>query len=143
MVCKDLCRLLGSKSAVAVLAGLLLIAVPGWAQVGANVGGVVTDNTGAVVPEATVTITNTSNGTSQVIKASGQGTYRAVNLAPAPYRSLQKSVVLDKQEERDAAGGIRRDRRFLAGRRRRLGDGDGTPAKRLRWSKPPNRRPSR
>ena len=85
MVCKDLCRLSGSKSAVAVLAGLLLIAGPGWAQVGANVGGVITDNTGAVVPGATVTITNASNGTSHVIKASGQGTYRAVNLAPAPY----------------------------------------------------------
>jgi hypothetical protein len=56
-----------------------------WAQVGANVGGVVADNTGAVIPGATVTITNTNNGDSQVLKTGPAGTYRAVNLQPAPY----------------------------------------------------------
>ncbi len=56
------------------------------AQVGANVGGVVADNTGAVIPGATVTITNSSNGETQVLKAGAAGNYRAVNLQPAPYQ---------------------------------------------------------
>lgn len=56
------------------------------AQVGANVGGVVTDSTGAAVSGATVTVTNTTNGESHVLKASPQGAYRAVNLPPAQYQ---------------------------------------------------------
>ena len=68
-----------------VFALVACVSVTAWAQVGANVGGVVTDNTGAVIPAATVTITNTSNGVSQILKAGPAGTYRAVNLQPAPY----------------------------------------------------------
>src|SRR5580658_6115213 len=64
----------------------LAIGVAAWAQVGANVGGVVTDTTGAAVPGATVTITNTSNGQSEVLKTGAEGTYRAVNLQPATYQ---------------------------------------------------------
>jgi len=59
------------------------VSLTAWAQVGANVGGVVTDTTGAAVPGATVTITNTNNGETQVLKAGAEGTYRAVNLPPA------------------------------------------------------------
>src|SRR5579864_8161915 len=68
-----------------VFALIGFVSVTAWAQVGANVGGVVTDNTGAVIPGATVTITNTSNGVSQTLKAGAEGSYRAVNLQPAPY----------------------------------------------------------
>jgi len=69
-------------------AAMLVIAMslPAIAQVGANVGGTVTDTTGAAVPGATVTITNSSNGETQVIKAGAEGTYRAVNLPPATYQ---------------------------------------------------------
>jgi len=72
--------------APALLAGAVFWAASGCAQVGANVGGVVTDNTGAVVPAATVTITNANNGASQILKSGEQGTYRAVNLPPAQYQ---------------------------------------------------------
>ena len=51
----------------------------------ANVGGVVTDESGARLPGVTVTVTNTANGISQVIITGAEGHYRAVALQPAPY----------------------------------------------------------
>lgn len=55
------------------------------AQVGASVGGAVADDTGALLPGVTITITNTSNGTTQVLVTGPEGSYRAVALSPAPY----------------------------------------------------------
>jgi hypothetical protein len=64
----------------------VLAASPALAQIArANVGGVVTDETGARLPGVTVTVTNTANGTSQVLVTEGDGHYRAVALQPAPY----------------------------------------------------------
>ena len=60
-------------------------AAPAHAQVGASVAGVVADDTGALLPGATVTITNTSNGTTQVVVTGPEGSFRAVALPPAPY----------------------------------------------------------
>jgi hypothetical protein len=56
-----------------------------WAQVGGSVGGVVKDDTGAMIPGAVVTITNTSTSVAQSQKTGSAGNYRAVNLQPAPY----------------------------------------------------------
>ena len=64
---------------------VLVCAINLFAQVGGNVGGIVRDNTGAVIPGATVTITNTSTNVAQTQKTGGEGNYRAVNLQPAPY----------------------------------------------------------
>src|ERR1700722_15765451 len=63
----------------------LAVSLAAWAQVGANVGGVVTDTTGAAVPGAKVTILNPSSGTSMELTTGPDGNYRAVNLQPAPY----------------------------------------------------------
>ncbi len=52
---------------------------------GANVGGTVTDETGAALPGVTVTITNIANGASQSIVTGPEGNYRAVALQAAPY----------------------------------------------------------
>lgn len=59
--------------------------VPAWAQVGANVSGVVSDSSGGAIAGATVTITNNSNGVSQTLTTGPGGNYRAVNVQPAPY----------------------------------------------------------
>jgi hypothetical protein len=56
-----------------------------FAQVGADIGGTVQDQSGGAVPSATVTILNTTNNVSQVISTGADGKYRAVNLQPAPY----------------------------------------------------------
>lgn len=73
------------RSASLIVAAIL-IAVPASGQVvGANVGGVVVDETGAALPGVTVTITNKANGRQQVLVTSSEGKYRAVALQPAPY----------------------------------------------------------
>jgi hypothetical protein len=64
---------------------LLALVIPASAQVGGNLGGVVKDNSGAVLPGVTVTITNMSTGASRALITAAEGSYRAVNLQPAPY----------------------------------------------------------
>jgi hypothetical protein len=53
--------------------------------VGANIGGVVTDDSGGRLPGVTVTVTNTATGAAQVFVTGPQGNYRAVALPPARY----------------------------------------------------------
>jgi len=64
-----------------------LASVHADAQIGgsANVGGAVTDDSGAALPGATVTVANTATGRAQSIVTSGDGRYRAVALTPGPY----------------------------------------------------------
>src|SRR5439155_4863306 len=57
-----------------------------FAQVGATLGGFVSDETGGALPGVTVTITNTSNGTTQALVTGADGNYRAVALSPAPHQ---------------------------------------------------------
>ena len=67
---------------------LMLFATPGvsFAQVtGANISGVVVDESGAALPGVTVTITNKANGARQVVVTGGEGEYRFVSLQPAPH----------------------------------------------------------
>src|SRR5437868_4768579 len=71
----------------ALMAGLLTctLSALAFAQVGATIGGAVTDDTGAALPGVTVTITNTANGTSQVTITGADGSFRTIGLSPAPY----------------------------------------------------------
>ena len=71
--------------AVITFLGVFLNA-PVLAQIGANVGGIVTDNSGAVLPGVTITITNTATGRAQALVTSADGRYRAVSLQPGPYQ---------------------------------------------------------
>src|SRR5947207_6513362 len=70
---------------IAILITLSVTSAPLWAQVGGSIGGVVRDDTGGVIPGATVTITNTNTKVVQVLPTGSEGNYRAVNLQPAPY----------------------------------------------------------
>src|SRR5437868_1310209 len=54
-------------------------------SVGANIGGVVTDPSGARLPGVTVTVTNSANGATQTFVTGPEGNYRAVALLPGPY----------------------------------------------------------
>jgi hypothetical protein len=68
------------------LASVTIFNGPARAQVvGANLDGIVTDDTGAALPGVTVTIRNTTSGATQVVTTSGEGVYRAVALPPATY----------------------------------------------------------
>jgi hypothetical protein len=66
---------------------LLLAATPAaYAQFSSNLQGTVTDPSGAVLPGASVTLTNTATGVSKTSKTGAQGVYRFVSVAPGPYR---------------------------------------------------------
>src|SRR5206468_3836107 len=48
--------------------------------------GTVVDPSGAVLPNAVITLTNLNKGTKIVVSSNESGIYRAVNLVPDPYR---------------------------------------------------------
>ena len=74
-------------SLVLVLA-LFAFPIAAVAQSVASITGIVTDATGAVVPGASVKLTNTQTGLSYFTKTSGDGSYRVVDLPPGPGYSL-------------------------------------------------------
>jgi hypothetical protein len=55
---------------------------------GASVGGVVSDESGAVLPGVTVTVTHVSNGRTVAMTTEEHGDYRAVALQPGDYQFL-------------------------------------------------------
>ena len=74
-----------STSWLGLVAVCLALASPAAGQGGANIGGVVTDDTDAALPGVTITLVNTNNGATQVLVSGPEGNYRAVNLQPGPY----------------------------------------------------------
>src|SRR5438128_2349518 len=77
------------RSAIVLVLALIaaLMSTRAYAQIGgsANVGGVITDDSGAALPGVTVTVANTATGRAQALVTSGDGRYRAVALTPGPY----------------------------------------------------------
>ena len=66
----------------------LLVLLPSFAFAQADTGtltGTVKDTTGAVVPDAMVTVRNTATGATRVVQTGSDGVYTAPGLAPAPY----------------------------------------------------------
>ena len=66
----------------------------------ATVSGFVTDSTGAKIPGATVTYTNTATGVSGTAVTNGAGLYRISGLQPGTYKSTA-TIKGFKTEERD------------------------------------------
>ena len=68
------------------LAMMLLVARLGHAQaIYGSLFGTVLDNTGAVVPNAKVTVTDDSKGTKTIVQSNGEGFWRVDNLIPDTY----------------------------------------------------------
>ncbi|MBZ5550580.1 MAG: carboxypeptidase-like regulatory domain-containing protein [Acidobacteriia bacterium] len=93
------------STAILVLCALVAIQAPvfGQASYTAQIRGVVTDQTGAVVPNATVTITNDATNISLTAHSDDRGQYILTGLRPAVYtikaegtgfRALQKTNVV-------------------------------------------------
>jgi hypothetical protein len=63
------------------------LSVPAWAQGGTgSIGGTVTDDTGAVLPGVTVTLSNPGViGGDQATVSDGQGVYQFTHLVPGTY----------------------------------------------------------
>jgi len=71
--------------AVPLLLGLLLSS-PAFAQFRSAIEGTVTDPSGAVVPDAQVTLTNVDTGISKSVQSNGEGLFRFPSLPPGRYK---------------------------------------------------------
>src|ERR1035441_10142760 len=60
-----------------LLLWLVMGVFPAWAQTGASLSGVVTDQTGAALPDVAVTIKNVDTGATRTIATDGGGHYQA------------------------------------------------------------------
>jgi hypothetical protein len=68
------------------LAAILLAGRPGHAQaIYGSLYGAITDNTGAIVPNAKVTVTDVEKGTQSVVQSNAEGFWRVDNLIPDTY----------------------------------------------------------
>ena len=72
---------------LAIIALGLISALPGFAQsiTSGDIAGIVTDPSGAVVPNAKVTATNNNTGSAHTASTNGEGFYRFSFLQPGPY----------------------------------------------------------
>lgn len=69
-----------------ILLASVLFCGPAFGQsIGANLAGVVTDETGARLQDTTVTITHALNGRAVILNTGSEGEYRAVALVPGEY----------------------------------------------------------
>ena len=89
------------------LLGILLLlaaatAVAGWSQVvSATLLGTVTDASGAVVPNAKITITETQTGVIHTDQTNGSGNYNVPNLPPGIYSVSVESAGFKKETRRN------------------------------------------
>ncbi|MEQ1866129.1 MAG: carboxypeptidase regulatory-like domain-containing protein [Micropepsaceae bacterium] len=75
-----------ATSATALLACMFLICTSAFGQGSeGRIGGNVTDQSGASIPNATVTVTDAARGTARQLSTDGAGGYNAPNLTPSTY----------------------------------------------------------
>jgi hypothetical protein len=65
---------------------IILIGAPAWAQATAQLSGTVQDESGAVLPGVTVTVTQTDTGFTRTVVTGDGGTYTLPNLPIGPYK---------------------------------------------------------
>ncbi|HVV47689.1 MAG TPA: carboxypeptidase regulatory-like domain-containing protein, partial [Bryobacteraceae bacterium] len=103
-----------------VVGVLFLFSLPVVAQFRAGVQGVISDSTGAVVPNATVTLTNTETQRTQKTETTQEGFYGFFGLAPGTYTIEAGKTGFQKQVLSD----IRINAEEIQGRNLTLATGD-------------------
>lgn len=85
----------------AICAMILLELVPCHAQtnITGDIVGIVSDSTGAIVPGATVTVTNLATGSTRAITTSSAGEYRISQLAPGSYSVIVMAAGFEKSKQ--------------------------------------------
>ena len=86
---------------------LAVVAFPSWAQTGASLSGVVTDKTGAPVPDVAVTIRNVDTGATTTITTDGGGHFQASGLPPGRFeiRAAKQGFADETRKGISLAGG--------------------------------------
>ncbi|MBI2688353.1 MAG: carboxypeptidase regulatory-like domain-containing protein [Acidobacteria bacterium] len=74
-----------------LIGGLLLAVLSAFGQTTTSVTGLVTDPTGAVVPNATIELNNLDNGTKRDVTTDASGAYSVAQLQPGNYRMTAKA----------------------------------------------------
>jgi outer membrane receptor protein involved in Fe transport len=94
-------NVMAARTAVAILAVMLLPSV-GFAQMTrGSIAGTVRDSSGAIVPGVTVTITNVATNAAQVATTDGEGFYRVPALEPGAYVVMSELSGFRRVEQRD------------------------------------------
>jgi hypothetical protein len=78
----------------------VLFALPVFAQFRSSIEGTITDPSGAVVPDAKVTLTNIDTGVSTIAQSNAEGLFRFPSLAPGRYKltvSLQGFATITQE----------------------------------------------
>jgi uncharacterized membrane protein len=85
---------------------VLLAPAAAWAQFGSAIQGTVTDVQQALVPEATVRVTNMTTGVTREAVTSADGVYRVTSLGPGAYRVEVEKEGFDKAQRDSVRLGI-------------------------------------
>ena len=89
---------------------IFFLAPAGFSQTSmGRILGTVTDPSGAVIPDAHVTITNTATGSVRTLATTGAGDYIAPDLLPGPYSVGIEAVGFGKFERQGLALEVARD----------------------------------
>src|SRR4051812_37732005 len=81
-----------SRHSLLICLCLTLGSVQGWAQTTtSNLIGTLTDQSGAVVPNVQVQLTDQATGAERQVPSSGDGLFRFTNVAPASYALTVKA----------------------------------------------------
>src|ERR1700742_4476205 len=75
-------RAISTIQAIGLLSMFALVPAAMGQAVYGSIFGTITDNTGAVVPNATITVTDVAKGTSVTTQSGGDGEYRVQHLIP-------------------------------------------------------------
>ena len=86
-------------AALIIALSIFVVASAAGQSIGASVGGVISDESGARLPGVTLSLTNTANGRTQTITSDRQGEFRAVALQPAPYRLVAEHAGFARLEQ--------------------------------------------
>ncbi len=78
--------MMSSTRSFVLLAGVLGMAIAGWAQFSGSIQGTVLDPAGGVVPNARVDLKNTETSVTATSMSDAEGNYRFVSLAPGSYQ---------------------------------------------------------
>lgn len=83
----------------APVVSLTLVSVTlAWSQANSSIRGAITDPSGAIVPQAAVTLTNTATGAERHAAANTSGNYELLQVTPGTYRLVVEAAGFKKYE---------------------------------------------